>query len=296
MNKILIADLDFPEDPRWHDDCLWFSDMGTKTVLRTDMQGNLENIVYIEGTPSGLGWLPDGSMLIVSMADRRLMKLDNFSLHEAADLSKLASFRCNDMVVDSQGRAYIGSFGFDFEHLKPFVPGEIILVPPRGKPRIVADNLAFPNGMAITPDERVLIVSETLGECLTAFDIQEDGSLVRKRTWAHLEGFTPDGIVMDAQGAIWVASPVSGGVFRVMEGGDILQKINVKTQAYSCALGGLDLKTLLITTSDPLPALFKIKGLPTDALVFSTEKAGKIEAVEVDIPGTGYPEKKSRKP
>lgn len=287
--RTLLDNLEFPEDPRWHNGKLWFSDMGTNSVIRTDLHGNLEVVVKVDGTPSGLGWLPDGTMLIVSMADRRVLRLTASGLSEAANLWQLASFNCNDMVVDSQGRAFVGNFGFDFEAMDPFAPGEIILVPPTGQARRVAEDLAFPNGMVITPDERTLIVSETLGECLTAFDIEADGSLSRRRTWAQLDGFTPDGLTLDSEGAVWVASPVSGGVFRVKEGGVILQKIPVANQAYSCTLGGLNRKTLFIATSSPLPSLFILMGLHPEDVDPLQVKVGKIEIVEVDVPGAGFP-------
>jgi len=185
--------------------------------MRIEQRGNLEQVVKIDGTPSGLGWLPDGSMLIVSMDDRRVLKLNSSGLSEAANLWQVATFKCNDMVVDSRGRAYVGSFGFDFEAMAPFAPGEILLIPPRGPVRRVVEDMAFPNGLVITPDEKTLIVSETFGERLTAFDIAEDGTLTNRRTWAKLDGFTPDGLALDSEGCVWVASPVSGGVFRVRE-------------------------------------------------------------------------------
>ena len=218
--------------------------------------GQVTTILPVDGIPSGLGWLPNGNLLVVSMSDRRLLQLEPSGVSEVADLSSLASFRCNDMVVDDLGRAYIGTFGFDFDAMHPFSPGEIILVPPRGSPRVVADGLAFPNGLAITPDKKTLIVSETLGERLTAFEIAADGTLGKRRVWAPLAGMTPDGISLDSEGAVWVASPVSSAVLRVQEGGKIIGKVTVSTQAYACRLGGPDGRTLYITTSYPfLPFL-----------------------------------------
>ncbi len=290
--KILLDGLGFPEDPRWHDDALWFSDMDRKAVLRLESSGRVSTILAVDGMPSGLGWLPSGDLLVVSMSDRRLLRLAPAGApgaREVADLSALASFRCNDMVVDDAGRAYIGTFGFDFEALSPFAPGEIILVPPRGSPRIVADGLAFPNGMAITPDRKTLIASETLGECLTAFEIAEDGSLGKRRVWARLPGLTPDGISLDASGAVWVASPVSSAVFRVEEGGRILARVAVSTQAYSCRLGGPGGRTLFMTTSFPLPSLFALRGLPAPPVQPGAQHGGRIEAVEVEVLGAGFP-------
>lgn len=287
--KVVLDSLGFPEDPRWHDNALWFSDMDKKAVLKREPSGQVTTILRVDGIPSGLGWLPNGSLLVVSMSDRRLLKLESSGVSEVADLSSLASFRCNDMVVDDLGRAYIGTFGFDFDAMHPFAPGEIILVPPRGSPRIAADGLAFPNGLAITPDKKTLIVSETLGERLTAFEIAADGTLGKRRVWAPLAGMTPDGISLDSAGAVWVASPVSSAVFRVQEGGKILEKVTVSTQAYSCRLGGPDGRTLYIATSYPLPSLFTLRGLPAPPIQAGQRLSGRIEAIEVEVAGAGFP-------
>jgi len=287
--EVFLGGLGFPEDPRWHEGMLWFSDMDTRQVMKSDLEGNAEIVVLVEGIPSGLGWLPDGRLMVVSMRDRKLMRLDPSGLVEVADLWNLSSFHCNDMVVDQKGNAYIGNFGFDFEGLKPFAPGEIIYVPYKGTPRVVAYGLAFPNGMAITSDGKTLVVSETLGERVTAFDIESDGSLGYRRTWAALEKMTPDGITMDAEDAIWMASPISRGVYRVKEGGEICEKISVSQQAYSCTLGGSDWKTLLIATSRPLRELFVLKDAPLDSSLVTSEGEGRFEKCQVDVRGVGSP-------
>ncbi len=289
MTAVVMEGLGFPEDPRWHDDALWFSDMDAKSVIRLDLKGQVRKVLEVGGIPSGLGWLPDGRMMVVSMTDRRLLRLEASGVSEAADLSRLASFHCNDMVVDGEGRAYIGTFGFDFEGLRPFSPGEIILVPPHGSPRVVANELAFPNGLAITPDKKTLIVSETLGEQLTAFDIAPDGSLGNRRVWASVPSMTPDGISLDADGAVWMASPVSAAVFRVREGGTITDRVSVSTQPYACRLGGQSGRTLYITTSYPLPSLFALKSLPAPPHRDDHARVGRIEALEVKVPGAGFP-------
>jgi len=269
----------FPEGPRWHRDKLWFSDMIGGQVLTVDMDGNAAVVVDVPQQPSGLGWLPDGRLLIVSMLDRRLLRLDSEGLVEVADLSHLASFHCNDMVVDHHGRAYVGNFGFNLNGQKPFAPAEIILVTPDREARVVADEMAFPNGSVITPDEHTLIVAETFGSKLTAFDIETDGSLCHRRTWAQLDGAYPDGICLDAEGAVWVASPAGKiGVMRVREGGQISHHINVTTQPYACMLGGSQRKTLFVLTAETIN--------PEDARAKST---GRIETVQVDVPGAGLP-------
>ena len=287
--KVVLDGLGFPEDPRWHVGARWFSDMDKKAVLKRAHSGRVATILSVEGIPSGLGWLPNGKLVVVSMSDRRLLQLEPSGARELADLSAIASFRCNDMVVDDTGRAYIGTFGFDFEALRPFAPGEIILVPPDGSPRIVADGLAFPNGLAITPDKKTLIVSETLAERLTAFEIAADGSLGKRRVWAPLAGMTPDGISLDAAGAVWVASPVSSAVFRVQEGGKILEKVAVSNQAYACRLGGPGGRTLYMATSYPLPSLFALRSLPVPQRQAGPPPIGQILAVEVEVPGAGFP-------
>lgn len=276
--RVLLDGLVFGEGPRWHDGKLWFSDMHAHRVMTVNLDGKTETVAEVPGQPSGLGWLPDGRLLVVSMTDRRLLRLDPDGLTEAADLRELASYHCNDMVVDRQGRAYIGNFGFDLIAQQPFAPAEIVLVTPDGNARVVADEMAFPNGSVITPDGRTLIVGETFGSRLTAFDIKPDGSLTGRRVWAQLEQAVPDGICLDAEGAIWVASPMSAEVLRVREGGEVTHRIKVSTQAYACMLGGPERRTLFVLTAETTN--------PDEALA---KKSGRVETVEVDVPGAGLP-------
>jgi sugar lactone lactonase YvrE len=277
--EVLLDGLMFPEGPRWHAEKLWFSDMHAGQVMTVDMGGKADVITTVPHSPSGLGWLPDGRLLVVSMLDRRLLRLDSGGLTEVADLSQLASFHCNDMVVDHQGRAYIGNFGFDLNAQAPFSPAEVILVHPDGRALVAAEEMAFPNGSAITPDGSTLIVAETFGSRLSAFDIAEDGSLSNRRVWAEVEDAFPDGICLDAEGGVWVASPAGKiGVMRVCEGGEITHHIDVDTQAYACMLGGPERKTLFMLTAetiDPDGARAKVNG--------------RIEMVPVDVPGAGLP-------
>lgn len=274
---VLIDGLIFPEGPRWHENKLWFSDMSAQQVMTVDLEGNVEIIAHVPGQPSGLGWLPDERLLIVSMVDRKLLRLDPGGLTEVADIYHLASCHCNDMVVDSQGRAYIGNFGFELALGAPFKEAEIILVTPDGDARIVAAEMAFPNGSVITPDGKTLIVGETFGARLTAFDIEPDGSLSNRRVWAALENAVPDGICLDADGAIWVASPRSAEVLRVKQGGEVTHRISVETQAFACMLGGPDRKTLFVLTANNVPRS------PMEG------PSGRIETVRVDVPGAGLP-------
>ena len=197
----LVDGLSFGEGPRWREGRLWLSDMHAHQVITVDNEGNVQVVVEVPNRPSGLGWLPGGDLLIVSMRDRRVLRYDGAKLHDHADLSKLASFDCNDMVVDGGGRAYVGNFGFDLHGGEAPKAAELICVEPDGSARVVADDLLFPNGTVITPDGETLIVGESFGGRLTAFDIAIDGSLGNKRTWAELpEGAVPDGICLDSQG------------------------------------------------------------------------------------------------
>ncbi len=275
---ILLDGLYFPEGPRWHEGKLWFSDMHGHRVMTVGLEGRAETAVEVPAAPSGLGWLPDGRLLVVSMEDRRLLRLDPSGLTEVADLSGLAAFHCNDMVVDAQGRAYVGNFGFDLHGGAPPVPAPIILVLPNGAARIAADDLMFPNGTVITPDGHTLIVGESFGPRLTAFDIRPDGALSNRRVWAALDSAVPDGICLDAEGAIWMASPISAEVLRVLEGGTITHRVSVSTQAFACMLGGPQRRHLFICTASS-----------GDPRVARDKRDGRIEVLEVEVPGTGLP-------
>ncbi|MBN1381044.1 MAG: SMP-30/gluconolactonase/LRE family protein [Deltaproteobacteria bacterium] len=272
--KVLIDGLKFPETPRWHDGKLWFSDMVARKVMMVDLDGRTETIVEVPNSPGGIGWLPDGKLLVVSMRDRRLLRLDPGGLVEVADLSKLADFSLDDMVVDAQGRAYVGHFGYDALAGKPFALATLIMVTPDGEISTAADDMAFPNGCVMTPDNKTLIVAESIGRKLTAFDMAPDGSLSNRRLWAGLEQM-PDGICLDAEGAIWVSTPAGEEVIRVHEGGKVSQRIKTKPQAYACMLGGEDRRILFLCTST------------TEA--FRGAVPGAIQTIRVDVPGAGRP-------
>jgi len=276
--RVVLEGLYFPEGPRWHDGRLWFSDMHGHRVMTVGLDGVARAVVEVPAAPSGLGWLPDGRLLVVSMEDRKLLRLDGDGLHEVADLSPWATFHCNDMVVDAQGRAYVGNFGFDLHAGAPPVPAAIVLVSPSGAARVAADDLMFPNGTVITPDGRTLIVGESYGLRLTAFDVQPDGSLTNRRVWAALQSAVPDGICLDAEGAIWMASPISAEVLRVHEGGAVTDRVAVSTQAFACMLGGPQRRHLFICTATS-----------GDPAVAREKRDGRIEVIEVDVPGAGLP-------
>ena len=284
---ILMDGLTFGEGPRWHEEKFYFSDFYSHKVFSLDMDGNSEVIVEVPAQPSGLGWMPDGTMLIVSMKDKKLLSFNKNTLSEVADLSNLAGFHCNDMVVDDQGNAYIGNFGFNTYSGEEIRPANLILVRPGEDPCLAADDLLFPNGTVITPDGKTLIVGETYAARLTAFDINQDATLSNRRVWADFtldadEGDIPlpDGMCLDAEGAIWVASPSTAEVIRIREGGVILDRISVETNAYACMLGGDDLKTLFICTSNA-------SGVDPESAL--REKSGKIETIKVEVAGAGRP-------
>ena len=285
--ETLMKGLTFGEGPRWHENKLYFSDFYSHKVYSLDLSGKHEVIVEIPNQPSGLGWTPDGTMLIVSMKDRKLMSFKDGLLTERADLTELSGFHCNDMVVDIYGNAFIGNFGFNTYDGEEIKPTNLILVRPGEEPVLAADNLFFPNGTVITPDNKTLIVGETYAARLTAFDKSEDGSLSNRRIWADLkvnaeEGTVPlpDGMCIDEEGAIWVASPSTAEVIRVHEGGMISERIPVQTNAFACMLGGEDRRTLFICTSN---------GSGVDPEAALREKSGKIEITQVDVPGCGKP-------
>jgi sugar lactone lactonase YvrE len=273
-----LSGLCFGEGPRWHDGRLWFSDFYVHQVRSVDESGKAETIVEVPGRPSGLGWRPDGTLLIVSMTDRRLMRFAKGNLAVEAELKSLASGYCNDMVVDGQGRAYVGNFGYDRHAGETPRTTCLIRVDPDGSVHKAADGLLFPNGTVITPDGRTMIVGETFAHRLTAFDVASDGTLSNKRLWAVIDACYPDGICLDAEGAIWVSDPFGHRVLRVLEGGRITDSIDLAPRgAYACMLGGADRRTLyVVTNSGSGPGI-------------ADKRDGRIETMRVDVPGTGWP-------
>jgi sugar lactone lactonase YvrE len=277
---VLLDGLAFPEGPRWHDDRLFFSDQHDGRVLAMDAEGNAQTIAEVPQQPSGLGWLPDGRMLVVSMIDKRVLRQEtNGTLVEHADLSALAPGQCNDMVVDGSGRAYVGNFGFDMyggEHARDTC---VIAVEPDGRAQVAAEGLAFPNGSVITPDGRTLLVGESMSARISAFDIAPDGSLSNHREWAKLDGITVDGMCLDAEGAIWAACPFTGRCVRVVEGGAVVDEVKgTHPGTFACMLGGPERRTLYLCTA-PSHIPEQSRGA----------HEGRIEAVAVDVPGAGLP-------
>ena len=275
--KLLLEGGAFYEGPRWHEEKLWFSDMHGCQIMTLDSDGRSEVVATVPNRPSGLGWLPSGQLLAVSMSDRRILRLEDTGFVEHADLSKFAEHECNDMVVDCHGRAYVGHFGFDhFAHAR-FQPASVIAVDPDGTVRVVAEDLMFPNGTVITDDGHTMVVAESYGRRLTSFCVESDGTLTNRRVWANI-GMAPDGICLDSEGCVWVASPTERAVVRFREGGEEVERVDVGRKAIACALGGSERRTLFMLTSQTTEAS-KSLGL----------RSARIEAIRVEIPGAGLP-------
>jgi sugar lactone lactonase YvrE len=263
--KILVEGISFGEGPRWRDGRLWFSDFYDHAVKSVSAAGEVRIELTVDDQPSGLGWMPDGDLLVVSMTKRQVLRRGaDGNLRPHADLSGIATWYCNDMTVDAAGRAYVGNFGFDLEAatadrgfagvIAEHVTAKLALVEADGTVRVAADDMHFPNGMVITPDGKTLIIGETLAMRLTAFDIGADGGLSNRREWAPLGTRVPDGICLDAEGAVWVANPAAPECVRVAEGGEVLEVVETSLPCYACMLGGEDGRTLFMMTSRPATA------------------------------------------
>jgi len=276
----VLTDLAFPEGPRWRDGRLWFSDMHGHEVIAMTPEGGRESIYKHTGPVSGLGWLPDGRMLVVSMDDHTLLRREadgRMVVH--GDMSAIATGVCNDMVVDAKGRAYVGNFGVGYPDVSKIEPAKLARVDPDGTVSVAAEEMMFPNGAMITPDGKTLIVGETFAGRMTAFDIAADGSLSNRRVWAALpQGAVPDGACLDAEGAVWVASPTTNDVIRMKEGGEVLDRVQADQGCFACMLGGADRKTLYVLTAGG-----------ADAEDTKRVRLGRIEQLRVDVPGAGLP-------
>ena len=285
----LASGIYFGEAPRWNDGRLWFSDFYAHAVMSISLAGDLRTEFVIDDQPSGLGWLPDGSMLVVGMTKREVLRrTTNGEVTVHARLGDIATFHCNDMVVDQNGRAYVGNFGLNLDEdvatrpieevIADHVTAKLACILPGGEVRVVADEMHFPNGSVITPDGRTLIIAETLGFCLTAFDIAADGSLSNRRVWAPTGMRVPDGICLDADGAVWFANAMANECVRIVEGGEILEVIDTGQLCFACMLGGDKGRSLFMLTADS-----------SDAHAAAAAPSGRVLVAEVDAPRAGYP-------
>jgi sugar lactone lactonase YvrE len=289
--RTFVEGLYFGECPRWHDERLWYSDFFANAVSSVGESGDARVEVVLSDEPAGLGWLPDGRLLVVARTSRLVLRVEPGGLQVVhGDLSELAAFHCNDMVVDASGRAYVGTFGFDLDR---FVdekggaalygppgapPASLLSVDPDGKAGVAARDVIFPNGAVITDDGSTLLLAETLARRITAFDRTVDGALSGRRVWADFESESPDGICLDAEGRVWVANAATSECLLVAEGGQIVGRVATSQNCYACMLGGEDRCTLYLMTA------------PT-----GTEKVarqalrGRIEQARVEVGGAGQP-------
>jgi sugar lactone lactonase YvrE len=244
--KTLMTGIAFGESPRWHDGRLWFADWGAGEIIAVDSDGKSEVIVEVAAVPLCFDWLPDGRLLVV--AGTRLLRQDGDELVEHADLSGLSTDPWNDIAVDRRGNAYVGNIGFAFPGGE-FKPGILARVSPDGTVTRAADGVAFPNGMAVTQDDSTLILAESYGNRLTAFDIGADGSLANRRVWAETPGDHPDGICIDAEGAVWYGDVGNQHCVKVREGGEVLRTVTLDRGCFACALGGADGRTLFMVAN-----------------------------------------------
>ena len=276
--QTLMTGLVLVESPRWHDDRLWFSDWGAHEVVTVDVEGKSDVILRMPTFPFSIDWLPDGRLLIVS--DRHLQRREaDGSLVTVADLTSLCDRGWNEIVVDGRGNTYVNSIGFDMAAGEEVAPGVVALVTPDGSARQVADGVLFPNGMVVTTDNSTLILAESYGNRLTAFDIDADGGLSNRRVWADLGDGTPDGLSLDAEGAVWYADVPNTRCVRVREGGEVLETIDVDRGCFACMLGGVDGRTLFILAAD-------WRGAESIA---GGERTGQVLTVEAPAPGAGWP-------
>ena len=281
-----LPGLFFGECPRWHDGRLWYSDFFDHAVCSVSPEGERRVEVDFDGEPAGLGWLPDGRLLINSRLDRAVMRREpDGTVVRHGDLTPWAKGNANDMVVSSDGQAYAGNFGFDLDGLfdgtlepSAIAPASLVRVDPDGVSAEAAADIQFPNGTVITEDGRTLIVAETFGGCLTAFDREADGTLTNRRRWAALTGVAPDGICLCADGSVWVSNAQAAECLRVDEGGEVLERVATALNCFACMLGDDDRRTLyLITAPD------------SHAPRARAARNGVIEKVRTTVPGAGLP-------
>ena len=276
--RVLLEGLAFPESPRWHDGRLWLSDWLAHEVIALDPEGGHEVMAEVDAFPFSIDWLPGGPMLIT--AGRRLLRVaPDKSLVAHADASDLLDFGLNEIVVDGRGNAYVNGVGFDIMGWDEPKPGMIVVVTPGGETRKVVEGGNFPNGMAVTPDGSTLIVADSYGKDLTAFDIEDDGSLENRRTWADLGDGVPDGICLDAEGAVWYADVPHRRCVRVAEGGAMLELVQHDRGCFACMLGGRDGSTLFILAQEWTGPESVGKG----------PRTGQVVAVEAPARHAGFP-------
>jgi sugar lactone lactonase YvrE len=274
--------LKFTESPRWHDGKLWFLDIHDKRIKTADLGGGVETAVELPFIPNAFGFRRDGSIVVGDAMQRKVYRWDGKALQPLADLSNITVFCLSDGIVDAQDRLYVGDIGYNFfdPANKPVDTCVIACVDPDGRARVVAKGLSFPNGMVVTPDGKTFIVAETMGHRLTAYDLQADGSLANRRVYAQLPSdVNPDGIALDAEGAVWLANPDGKpAVLRVRKDGEIVEQVELDTHGYAVMLGGPQRRHLFISGSDT-----------HDPAEIARTPSATLRVVEVDVPGAGAP-------
>jgi sugar lactone lactonase YvrE len=272
--QILLSGLVIGESPRWHEDRLWFSNWGAQEIVAVNLEGNSEVMARVPTTvPFCIDWLPDGRLVVVAGQEAQLLRGNpDGSLVTHADLGSLSELPWNDIVVDGRGNAYVGNIGFEFPEGE-FAPGILALLTPDASARQVAGGVAFPNGIVVTPDNSTLILAESYGNRLTAFDIAADGGLSNRRVWADLGDGVPDGICLDAQGAVWYGDVPNKRCVRVREGGEVLQTVELDRGCFACMLGGENGRTLFMVAAD----------------MTSEARTGQVLTVGAPAAGVGWP-------
>jgi sugar lactone lactonase YvrE len=272
--QILLSGLVIGESPRWHEDRLWFSNWGAQEIVAVDLEGNSEVMARVPtSVPFCIDWLPDGRLVVVAGQEAQLLRGNpDGSLVTHADLGSLSELPWNDIVVDGRGNAYVGNIGFEFPEGE-FAPGILALLTPDASARQVAGGVAFPNGIVVTPDNSTLILAESYGNRLTAFDIAADGGLSNRRVWADLGDGVPDGICLDAQGAVWYGDVPNKRCVRVREGGEVLQTVELDRGCFACMLGGENGRTLFMVAAD----------------MTSEARTGQVLTVGAPAAGVGWP-------
>lgn len=282
--KTLISGLGQLESPRWRAGRLWVADWTAGLVLAIDPAGNSEVILEHHSLPLCFDFLPDGTLVLASGPERALMQMsEHGALTRYADLSGLSPYGSNDIVIDGRGNTYVNNVNFDFAAGPPpgtTSPGFVALVRPNDQPRVVADDLAFPNGMAVTPDNATLIVAESYRHQLTAFDILDDGSLANRRVWAEVGAHSPDGICLDQDGAAWYADVGDRCCVRVAAGGEVLDRVQLDRGAFACMLGDINGPTLFAAAAQ-WPGV--------DRFMDHTAWNGAVVTVAARSPGAGWP-------
>jgi sugar lactone lactonase YvrE len=277
--QTLMTGLVMGESPRWRDGSLWLSDMGAREVVSVDLEGNSDVVARVPNGLAGIGFLPDGRLLIAGDRDGLLLRRESDgSLATHADLTNVFRPSWSDLVADGRGNASISNVGFDFPNGE-FAPGIVALVTPDGSARLVADGIAFPNGMLVTPDNSTLIVADSYGRELTAFDIAADGGLSGRRAWADLDDGTPDGICLDAEGAVWYGDVPNKRCVRVREGGEVLQTIDLDRGCFACMLGGADGRALFMMAAE----------WNGPANMFGAPRTGQVLTAQAPSAGAGWP-------